>query len=74
MKKGMEMKALVIWEFVDAFIEKQCCSLKSWNLAHLSVSGKAKRLKEAKEEAHAEIEAYRQKREKEFREHESKVP
>lgn len=35
--------------------------------------GKARRLKQAKEEAQAEIEAYRQERERQYREHEAKV-
>ena len=37
------------------------------------ISGKAMRLKQAKEEAQAEIEAYRQERERQYREHEAKV-
>ena len=36
-------------------------------------TGKARRLKQAKEEAQAEIETYRQEREKQFKEFESKV-
>lgn len=34
---------------------------------------KARRLKQAKEEAQAEIEAYRQEREKQYRQHEANV-
>jgi V-type H+-transporting ATPase subunit G len=37
------------------------------------ILGKARRLKQAKEEAQSEIEAYRQEREKQFKEFESKV-
>jgi len=37
------------------------------------VTGKARRLKQAKEEAQQEIEAYRQDCEKQYREHEAKV-
>ena len=37
------------------------------------LTGKARRLKQAKEEAQSEIEAYRQEREKQFKEFESKV-
>lgn len=36
-------------------------------------AGKARRLKQAKEEAQDEIEKYRQEREKQFREFEAKV-
>jgi len=37
------------------------------------ILGKARRLKQAKEEAQSEIEAYRQEREKQFKDFESKV-
>lgn len=37
------------------------------------ISGKARRLKQAKEEAQEEIEKYRQEREKQFKEFEAKV-
>ena len=40
---------------------------------NFTFSGKARRLKQAKEEAQAEIEAYRQERERAFREFEAKV-
>ena len=36
-------------------------------------SGKARRLKQAKEEAQAEVEAYRQERERLYKDHENKV-
>lgn len=39
----------------------------------LNVSGKARRLKQAKEEAQDEVEKYRQEREKQFREFEKQV-
>jgi len=39
----------------------------------LCISGKGKRLKQAKEEAQAEIEAYRNKRENEYKAYEQKV-
>lgn len=35
--------------------------------------GKARRLKQAKEEAQAEVEAYRQERERDYKDHERKV-
>lgn len=38
------------------------------------VTGKARRLKQAKEEANDEIEKYRQEREQQFKSFESKVP
>ena len=37
------------------------------------LAGKARRLKQAKEEAQQEIEVYRQECEKQYREHEAKV-
>lgn len=37
------------------------------------ILGKAQRLKQAKEEAQAEIEAYRQERERQYRDHEARV-
>ena len=36
-------------------------------------AGKARRLKQAKEEAHAEVEAYRLEREREYKDHERTV-
>ena len=39
----------------------------------LLFAGKARRLKQAKEEATAEIDAYKNERERQYREHESKV-
>ena len=36
-------------------------------------SGKARRLKQAKEEAQAEVDAYRKERERQYQEHEKKV-
>lgn len=37
------------------------------------LSGKARRLKQAKEEAQAEVEQYRQERERQYKVHEQKV-
>ena len=37
------------------------------------LTGKARRLKQAKEEAQAEVEAYRRERERQYKEHEQKV-
>jgi len=42
-------------------------------LVYLLKTGKARRLKQAKEEAQQEIEVYRQECEKQYREHEAKV-
>ena len=38
-----------------------------------STTGKARRLKQAKEEAQAEVEAYKRERERQYRENEAKV-
>ncbi len=43
------------------------------NCTYYLLTGKARRLKQAKEEAQAEVENYRQDREKQYKEHENKV-
>ena len=43
------------------------------NMLPVYYAGKAQRLKQAKEEAQAEIDAYRQERERQYREHEARV-
>lgn len=48
------------------------CIAFKWQLLCVS-AGKARRLKQAKEEAQAEVEAYRKERERQYQEHEKKV-
>ena len=56
------------WVFVCIIM---CIAFK-WQLLCVS-AGKARRLKQAKEEAQAEVEAYRKERERQYQEHEKKV-
>lgn len=44
-----------------------------WCINYFNISGKARRLKQAKDEATEEIEKYRQERERQFKEFEAKV-
>ena len=60
---------LVIWLFSSNFDSVILLLI----ISLCNVSGKARRLKQAKEEAQAEIEVYRAEREKQFKDFESKV-
>ena len=51
----------------------QCCGVIVLVYNKSIVEGKARRLKQAKEEAQAEVEQYRQEREKQYKNHEQKV-
>ena len=49
------------------------CVFTSGSCKLCVIVGKARRLKQAKEEAQAEVEAYRKERERQYQDHEKKV-
>jgi len=58
---------------IHSTVSRPILILAKWHIIFYLFLGKARRLKQAKEEAQDEIEKYRQEREKQFKEFEIKV-
>lgn len=61
--------SLIHWKFFFLNCSQYSPKIISWKIL---ISGKARRLKQAKDEAQAEIEKFRQERERQFKEYEAK--